>query len=427
MAKFVQFSDEFLDRLRDALDLPALVGEEIKLRRSGSNFVARCPFHEEKSPSFHVSATRNTFRCYGCPARGDAVEWVMRRQNKSFHEAILYLADRYGVELPPEEEESPDDQLRRKRLARLYQALNEAGKVYARGLAKSTAGMRYLVETRGFNEQSIEQFGIGAVSSGVLPFLKSFTDQELVDSGIAAVADPKDGRIYDRFRHRVMLPIHNEAGNLVGFAGRTLLEKPGKAPKYLNGPETELFQKGRELYGLNIAKAAIRKSRVAVVGEGYFDVIRAHQDGDGRVVAPMGTAVTTFQMKRLLLHADTVVFAFDGDRAGRRAALSAAAILLETMKDGQSGKFLFLPAGHDPDTFIRAEGLQAWLDQVETAMPLSQFLSDYVVHRLDRAMPESQVKAAARASAILSRLQKALMFRHALRLRFEELIGVPLG
>jgi len=426
MARFVRFSDKFLDDLREEVDLPALVAEEIKLRRSGGNFVARCPFHEEKSPSFHVSATRNTFRCYGCPARGDAIEWVMRRQHKSFHEAVLYLAHRFGIELPPAEEESPDDQQRRKRLARLYQALNEVGRVYVRGLKKNPAGLRYLVDTRGFTESSVELFGIGAVASGVLPFLKGFSDQELIDAGIAAV-DSAGERVYDRFRNRIMFPIHNESGNLVGFAGRTILENPGKAPKYLNCPETDLFHKGRALYGLHIAKTAIRKARLAVVGEGYFDVIRAHQEGDPRVVAPMGTALTAVQMKRLLLHADTVVFAFDGDRAGRRAALSAAAILLETMKDGQTGKFLFLPAGHDPDSFIRAEGIQAWLDQVESAVPLSQFLSDYVVHRLDRSLPESQVNAAARASAILSRLQKALVFRHALRLRFEELIGVPLG
>lgn len=426
MARFVRFSDKFLDDLREEVDLPALVGEEIKLRRTGGNFVARCPFHEEKSPSFHVSATRNTFRCYGCPARGDAIEWVMRRQHKSFHEAVLYLANRFGVELPPAEEESPDDQQRRKRLARLYQALNEAGRVYVRGLRKNPAGLRYLVDTRGFTESSVELFGIGAVASGVLPFLKGFSDQELIDAGIAAV-DSGGERLYDRFRNRIMFPIHNESGSLVGFAGRTILENPGKAPKYLNCPETELFHKGRELYGLHIAKTAIRKDRVAVVGEGYFDVIRAHQEGDPRVVAPMGTALTTVQMKRLLLHADTVVFAFDGDRAGRRAALSAAATLLETMKDGQTGKFLFLPAGHDPDSFIRAEGIQAWLDQVDSAVPLSQFLSDYVIHRLDRSLPESQVNAAARANAVLSRLQKALVFRHALRLRFEELIGVPLG
>ncbi|QTF59148.1 DNA primase [Stutzerimonas frequens] len=426
MARFVRFSDKFLDDLREEVDLPALVAEEIKLRRSGGNFVARCPFHEEKSPSFHVSATRNTFRCYGCPARGDAIEWVMRRQHKSFHEAVLYLAHRFGIELPQAEEESPDDQQRRKRLARLYQALNEVGRVYVRGLKKNPAGLRYLVDTRGFTESSVELFGIGAVASGVLPFLKGFSDQELIDAGIAAV-DSAGERVYDRFRNRIMFPIHNESGNLVGFAGRTILENPGKAPKYLNCPETDLFHKGRELYGLHIAKTAIRKDRLAVVGEGYFDVIRAHQEGDPRVVAPMGTALTAVQMKRLLLHADTVVFAFDGDRAGRRAALSAAAILLETMKDGQTGKFLFLPAGHDPDSFIRAEGIQAWLDQVESAVPLSQFLSDYVVHRLDRSLPESQVNAAARASAILSRLQKALVFRHALRLRFEELIGVPLG
>ncbi|NWC90008.1 DNA primase [Pseudomonas reactans] len=424
MAKFIVFNDSFLERLRDQVNLPELISREIKLKRSGRNFVARCPFHEDKRPSFSVSSERNTFRCYGCPAKGDAIEWMRKRFHLSFYDAVISLAKEYGVELPAAEVDEVEDKEKRQRLGCYYQVLKETARIYQSGLAKSPAAHAYLHDTRGLTEETVQAFGLGVVTKGVISLLTRSSEEVLIGAGLAA---RNDTGLYDRFRHRIMLPIHNESGNLVGFAGRTLLANPDRAPKYLNSPETEIFHKGKELYGLHQAKTAIRKAGLAIIVEGYFDVISAHQEGDKRVVAPMGTAITKDQIRRLYIHTDRITFAFDGDRAGRRAALSASVVLLEEIKDGQTAQFLFLPEGEDPDTFIRTHGLAGWDAALLEARPLSTFLGDYVAHRLDRSVPEQQVNAANKAKAILARTTKALMFRHALRLKFEDLVGVPLS
>ncbi|WVK06432.1 DNA primase (plasmid) [Xanthomonas campestris pv. olitorii] len=425
MAKYIRFSDEFLDRIRSETDLPALIERDVKLKRAGQNFVACCPFHDEKTPSFQVSPDKNTYRCWGCGARGDAIEWMRNKHHLSFHDAVVHLAGVGGIPLPVEERDSDEDKAQRKRLAVLYQALKEAARVFSRGLAKSPAARSYLDQKRGLSAETIERFGLGVVAKGVVELLGGSTTRDaLLGSGLAAQRE--DGEIYDRFRHRIMFPIHNESGNLVGFAGRSMIEKPDKTPKYVNCPETEIFHKGRELYALHLAKPAIRAGRVAVIVEGYFDVISLHQAGDERVVAPMGTALTNLQVRRLLVHADTIVFAFDGDAAGRKAALGAAAVLLDEMKDGKTARFLFLPEGEDPDSFVRAHGLEAWHAATEQAAPLSAFLTDYVTHGLDRDVPESQVKAAEKAKAILARIQHAELFGRAMKAKFEEVVGVSL-
>ena len=425
MAKYIRFSDEILDRIRSGTDLPALIGRDVKLKRAGQNFVACCPFHEEKTPSFQVSPDKNTYRCWGCGARGDAIEWMRNKHHLSFHDAVVHLAGVCGIPLPVEERDSDEDKAQRKRLAALYQALKEAARVFSRGLAKSPTARAYLEQKRNLRAETIERFGIGVVAKGVVELLGgSATRDALLGSGLAAQRE--GGEIYDRFRHRIMFPIHNESGNLVGFAGRSMIEKPDKAPKYVNCPETEIFHKGRELYALHLAKPAIRAGRVAVIVEGYFDVISLHQAGDERVVAPMGTALTNLQVRRLLVHADTIVFAFDGDAAGRKAALGAAAVLLDEMKDGKMARFLLLPDGEDPDSFVRSHVLEAWHAATERAAPLSAFLADYVAHGLDRDVPESQVKAAEKAKAILARIQHAELFGRAMKAKFEEVVGVSL-
>lgn len=425
MVKYIRFSDEFLDRIRNETDLPALIERDVKLKRAGQNFVACCPFHEEKTPSFHVSPDKNTYRCWGCGARGDAIEWMRNKHHLSFPDAVVHLAGVCGIPLPVEERDSDEDKAQRKRLAALYQALKEAARVFSRGLAKSPAARAYLEQKRGLSTETIERFGLGVVAKGVVELLGGSTTRDaLLGSGLAAQRD--DGEIYDRFRHRIMFPIHNESGNLVGFASRSMIEKPDKTPKYVNCPETEIFHKGRELYALHLAKPAICSGRVAVIVEGYFDVVSLHQAGDKRVVAPMGTALTNLQVRRLLVHADTIVFAFDGDAAGRKAALGAAAVLLDEMKDGKTACFLFLPEGKDPDSFVRAHGLEAWHAVTEQAAPLSAFLADYVAHGLDRDVPESQVKAAEKAKAILARIQHAELFGRAMKAKFEEVVGVSL-
>jgi DNA primase len=424
MARYIEFSDTFLERVRCEVDLAELVERDLKLKRAGKNMVACCPFHNEKGPSFTVTPEKNTYRCYGCGVHGDAIEWMRNKHHMTFQDAVASLAELCGLALPVEERNGPEDAAQRKRLAGFYQVLKEARRIFARGLIKSSSGCTYLVDTRGLTLETIERFELGVVAKGVVELLTGSSSREaLIGSGLAV---EKDGRIFDRFRHRIMVPIHNESGNLIGFAGRSLIADPNKTPKYINCPETEIFHKGRELYALHHAKPAIRSGRVAVIVEGYFDVISLHQAGERRAVAPMGTALTKQQARRLLVHADTIVFAFDGDAAGRKAALAASAVLLDEIKDGKAGKFLFLPDGEDPDTFVRGHGIGAWLRALEDAMPLSVLLAEFVAHGLDRAMPESQVQAAEKAKAILARIKRAELFRRAMKAKFEEVIGVAL-
>ncbi|CAG9260958.1 DNA primase [Burkholderia diffusa] len=427
MGGFIQFEQDFLERLRQDADLSTLIGRDVQLRRVGDGFLGRCPFHEERTPSFHVSISRNTYHCFGCHAHGDAIAWMRSWHRLSFRDAVVALARESGVALPSvtTTADSDESKARRKRLAALYQALAVAARIYSRALSRDAVAQAYLTQKRGLTADTIQRFGLGVVGKGIVGLLAKTTDQAaLLDCGLAIKRDEAD--IFDRFRHRIMVPIHNESGHLVGFAGRTMIENPEKAPKYLNGPETEIFHKGRELYGLNQAKTAIRASGLAIVVEGYFDVLSLHQAGDARAVAPMGTALSGPQVRRLLIHADTVVFAFDADRAGIRAALAAAMVLLVEIPDGKTARFLFLPDGEDPDSFVRAHGLEAWQSRIDQALPLSAYLCGHISDGLNRELPESQVAAAGKAKDILSRIQRAELFRRAMRAKFEEIIGVSL-
>jgi DNA primase len=245
-------------------------------------------------------------------------------------------------------------------------------------------------------------------------------------SGLASQSEANDGGLYDRFRYRIMVPIQNEGGTVIGFAGRALREAPN-TPKYLNSPETELFHKGHELYGLHLAKRAIRRSLTAVVVEGYFDVLSLHQAGDERAVAPMGTAMTAAQLRRLFGHANHVVFAFDGDHAGRRAALNAAAVFLREMKDSSTAAILVLPENEDPDSYVRKQGGPAWMSAIASAKPLSEFLCDVLREELDTTLPESQVRAAEKANRFLGEIRHANIFKRALQKKFEDVIGISIG
>ncbi len=424
MTKFVRFGEEFLDRIRGEVELVELIGRDLQLKKAGKNFLACCPFHEEKSASFTVAPARNTYRCFGCGAAGDAIEWMRTRHHMSFPDAVAHLAAQCGIPVPESSSDSQSDPMQRHRLAGIYQVLKEAAQSFVHGLEKSQSARQYLELKRGLDASTIKRFEVGVVEKGVADLLSQSNSAEvIVASGLAFA---RDLGIADRFRYRIMFPIHTESGALIGFAGRSMIEKPMKAPKYLNCPETEIFHKGRELYGLHLAKPSIRAASLAVIVEGYFDVLSLHQAGETRAVAPMGTAFGNLQAKRLLAHCNTVVFAFDGDAAGRKAARAAAGAMLDEIKDGKMARFIFLPDGEDPDTFVRAHGLAAWLAAIEESQPLSAFLVDLVTHNLDRNLPESQVEAAARAKWIISRIQRAELFRRAMTSKFEEVIGVPL-
>ncbi|VFR81300.1 DNA primase [plant metagenome] len=308
-------------------------------------------------------------------------------------------------------------------MAPLYQALSEAQRIYWGGLAKHPKAESFLQDERGLTQDSIQSFELGVVGRGVVKLLRR-PDQVLIEAGLAI--QDEHGRVYDRFRDRVMFPIRNERGHLISFAGRALTIAD-HIPKYLNGPETELFRKHHELYGLHLAKNSIRKTQKAVVVEGYFDVIQGHQAGDTRLVASMGTAVSPAQVQRLLRLADELVFVFDGDVPGRKASLSAAKVFLGEMEDGKSASFVFLPDEHDPDSYLRRYGITGWQDLLKTAQPLSQVLARYVSHGLDMAIPESQVKASGKAKECIRLITGAPMYARALCSHLEQVIQISLA
>jgi len=426
---YIVFSDEFLANLRDQVDIVALIGESLALKKQGARYVACCPFHEERTPSFGVTPHKGYY-CYGCHAHGDAIEWMRQCHGLSFSDAVKSLAQRCGIPLPePAAEDgaqiNPAEVAHRRKVALLRDTLDNARRIYVHGLKKNAVVRQYLAD-RGITTQSIESFEIGVAGKGILPLLK-VDEITLIDSGLAA-KDAKKGHLYDRFRYRVMLPIRNAEGGMIGFAGRVYgAHAATNNVKYLNGPETSLFHKSQELYGFHLARPNIRKDRLAVVVEGYFDVVILHQYGENRAVATMGTAITTEQMKRLLGSADTILFAFDGDQAGIKAAVRAAAVFMESMTDGKEARFLFLPPGEDPDSVMRREGLSLWQARIDCAQSLSEFLTVYVSKDLDLQSPENLVRAVDRCKKILKTITHAKFFCRALQLRFESVLKISLN
>lgn len=424
MPAFVRFDEAFLQRLRDTVDLPSLIGRELKLIPAGpQSFKASCPFHAESTPSFFVKRD-GFYRCYGCSKTGDAIEWMKQRYGMTFHEAALSLARDSGIEAPPPQELPAEAQQALQGQARLRRVLEEAARIYRRGLARNTLASRYLLEQRGITSNTAADFELGAVGYGVVRLLSRHSRQHLLDSGLAIAAE--DGALNDRFSNRIMFPIRNQHGALVSFAGRTFLPDDRRDSKYLNGPETELFRKGDELFGLNLAHREVRRSRTAIVVEGYFDVVTLHGVGERRAVAPMGTAMTGRQLAALLRLADHVYFAFDGDEAGRKAARASARLALEMIRDGQTAYFITLPDGQDPDLFARTHGVDGWHSAMSEANPLSRFVINEVLEGLDLRIAEMRVTAVRRAVEFINCIAAAPVFRQSLRMSLEDAVGISL-
>jgi len=423
MSGFIRFDEAILGAIRGAVDLPALIGQDLELRRAGpDSFKACCPFHAESTPSFFVK--RNGFyRCYGCEKTGDAIEWLRQRHGLSFHEAACQLARTHRIALPPPPDLSEEAREQVRHNAQLRRVLEEASRIFRRGLARRPGAHRYLTTERGLDEAAISTFELGVVGSGVAPLLSRYPRGLLVEAGLALL---DDGEVVDRFTHRIMVPIRNQSGALVSFAGRLYLPGDRRESKYLNGPETAIFRKGDELFGANLAQRAIRRERTAIVVEGYFDVIALHGIGEYRAVAPMGTALAANQVERLLLMADHVYFAFDGDAAGRRAAISAAHAALQHIRDGQSAHFVNLPGECDPDTLVRAGGAEAWTGALEAAAPLSAVAIGQVLGGLDVRVVEMRVTAAQRARELLQHIRHAPLYRRSFQQALEEAVGMPL-
>ena len=370
----------FIQELLARADVVDIVGRYVQLKKGGANFMGLCPFHGEKSPSFSVSPTKQFYHCFGCGKNGNAIGFLMDHAGMNFVEAVKDLAGQYGMQVP-DEDVSPQDRARaaeaRQKQTTLNDVLEKAGESYRQHLKDSPRAVDYF-KGRGVSGEVARQFGLGYAPEGwrsLAGVFPKYDDPLLVESGLVILneEDPNEQKRYDRFRDRVMFPIRNVKGECIGFGGRVLGDDK---PKYLNSPETPVFSKGRELYGLFEARQAMREHGFVLVTEGYMDVVALAQLGFPNTVATLGTACTNDHVQKLFRFTDSVVFSFDGDAAGRRAARKALDAALPFASDVRNVKFLFLPAEHDPDSYIREFGKDAFSRYISEAVPLSRFLID---------------------------------------------------
>lgn len=366
----------FIDDLLDRADIVEVIDRRVRLKKSGRNYMACCPFHEEKSPSFSVSQEKQFYHCFGCGASGNAIGFLMAYENLDFPRAVEALAQMQGVEVP-REQLSEHEQKNQRVQQDLCVLLEQAAHFFRQQLQRhpEAAKARDYLQKRGLSEAVIEQYGIGYAPPGwdnlMQHLLKAgWQEAQLLDSGM--LVDREDsGRRYDRFRDRVMFPIRDLRGRVIAFGGRVLTDEK---PKYLNSPETPVFSKGRELYGLyeaNRSKGALQR---LVVVEGYMDVVALAQFGLTGAVATLGTAAGTVHLDKAFRYSHEVVFCFDGDAAGRRAAVRALEVSLPALRDQRQVRFLFLSEGEDPDSYIRKRGLDGFTALLEKAQPLSEYL-----------------------------------------------------
>ncbi len=410
--------NDFIQTLLGRVDIVEVIDRSVPLRKAGANYVACCPFHREKTPSFTVSPSKQFYHCFGCGAHGTAIGFLMEYGGKPFVEAVEDLARQAGLPVPRAGPSESAEQ--RSAAARGGELLLAAARFYKQQLKASTRAIDYL-KRRGLSGKIAGRYGIGyapAEWNGLAGAVDDYDDKALEQAGLVISGDA--GKRYDRFRDRIMFPILDTRGQVIGFGGRVL---DAGEPKYLNSPETPLFSKSRELYGLFQARQAIRDSGRVVVVEGYMDVVALAQFGIENVVATLGTATTGAHAAKLLRYADTVYFCFDGDAAGRRAAWRALEAMLGTLMDGKDVRFLFLPEGVDPDDFVRAHGADAFAQRLGEAVPLSELLMQELCQRHPPGSAETKAALVAAARPYLDQLQ-APVLGALLRRRLAELTGL---
>jgi len=411
--------NDFIQTLLSRVDIVAVVDQYVPLKKAGTNFAACCPFHSEKTPSFTVSPTKQFYHCFGCGAHGTAISFLMEYGGKPFPDAVEELARDAGLEVPRTNVSLPAGG--RDEVSDLSGVLLQAAKFYRLQLKESERAIAYL-KGRGLSGPVAARFGIGYAPDAWQPLAGAFPDYQskaLDTAGLVIAGD--GGKRYDRFRDRIMFPIHDSSGRVIGFGGRVL--DKGE-PKYLNSPETPLFSKGRELYGMFQARPAIRAAARVVVVEGYMDVVALAQHGVEYAVATLGTATTPTHAQKLFRVTDTVIFCFDGDEAGRRAAWRALENALSVLADGKDARFLFLPDGEDPDDFIRQRGKAAFEALLDQATPLSDFLLGELAARHPPRSAEGRAALVNAAKPLLAQLT-APVFGALLRQRLAELAGLP--
>jgi DNA primase len=386
----------FIQDLLNRLDIVDVIERYVPLKKAGSNYVACCPFHSEKSPSFTVSQAKQFYHCFGCGVHGTAISFVMEHMGLGFVEAVEDLAQSVGMDVPQEQRAGESFH---KIAPDLYEVMQTATRYYREQLKLSARAIDYL-KGRGLSGEIAAKFAIGYAPDGWQNLSAAFPDYQaatLNETGLV-ISGEADKR-YDRFRDRIMFPIINVRAQVIGFGGRVL--DKGE-PKYLNSPETPLFEKGHELYGLFQAQKAIRAGQRVLVVEGYMDVVALAQHGVDYAVATLGTATTPYHIQKLLRLSDQVVFCFDGDKAGQKAAWRALENALPYLQDGKLIGFLFLPAEHDPDSFIREFGKAVFERQVAEAMPLSGYLLREISSELDLKSQEGRNQLLHRARPLLS-------------------------
>lgn len=414
---------DFIDELLNKVDIVDIIDEQVPLKKGGANYMACCPFHKEKTPSFSVSPTKQFYHCFSCGAHGSAIGFVMEYQGLSFPEAVQFLADRVGMTVPKTRGQNDNPEIRadrKKKQQTLEETTAASADFYAQQLNFHTAAKAYL-DKRGLSADVITRYGLGYAPEGWQPLAQVFQpypNTPLIDSGMVI---QNENKYYDRFRHRIMFPIRDQRGQVIGFGGRVLDDSK---PKYLNSPDTPLFDKGKNLYGLYEGRAAIKEAGRILVVEGYMDVVALAQFGIGYGVAALGTATTAEHVKILMRQTDSIYFCFDGDSAGRKAAWRALENALPQLRDDKSLHFLFLPEEHDPDSYIRTYGKEQFEDALlNQSKPLSEYFWDALSDGINLDTQEGKAELVKTSSPLLAQITApALGFL--LKQKLSELVGI---
>ena len=414
--------NDFIQTLLSRVDIVDVIDRYVPLKKAGANYQACCPFHSEKTPSFTVSPTKQFYHCFGCGAHGTAIGFLMEHGGKTFPDAVEELARDAGLQVP--RIERPGESERRGQALDLTALTLDAAKFYRAQLKDAPRAIDYLKE-RGLTGEIAARFGIGYAPDAWQPLASAFArydDPALETVGLVIAGDA--GKRYDRFRDRIMFPIHDSRGQVIGFGGRVLGEGE---PKYLNSPETPLFSKGRELYGLYLARQAIRDAGVVVVVEGYMDVVALAQHGVDYAVATLGTSTTPVHVQKLFRQSDRVVFCFDGDAAGRKAAWRALENALPVLADGKNAGFVFLPDGEDPDDFVRRRGKAAFEALIARRRPGLRVPADRALRAASARLGRGQSRAGDGGAPLPRRALSAPVLAALLHRRLAELTGLPGG
>jgi DNA primase len=414
----------FIDEIVARSDIVEVIGARVPLKKAGREYKACCPFHNEKSPSFWVSPDKQFYHCFGCGAHGTVVGFLMQYEKLGFIDAVADLAQRAGLELPREAQGVSSAGG-----ADLHDVMGRASRFFEQNLADSERAQQYL-RKRGIDAAASAKFSLGYAPDSWNALLNRFGTQDderhrLLQTGLIIERDTRGGEraagFYDRFRDRLMFPIRDSRGRVLAFGGRVLDQGE---PKYLNSPETPLFHKGRELYGLYEARQAHTDFKRLMIVEGYMDVVRLHQAGITYAVATLGTATTQEHLNKLFRLTSELVFCFDGDRAGRQAAWRALENALSLARDGRELKFMFLPEGHDPDTLVAEEGAQAFESRLKTALPMSEYLLQQLLQQVDLVHVDGRAKLKALAQPLFARMPEGV-YRELLADRLAAEIRMP--